>query len=458
MDSADKPLEKAAFLLFIFAVAMLPLGLGGNRPLPFGLFQMAIAASAILVACDRKVLQSLFLPKRLTFALCGFAAVGVWAVVQTLPLVPENWAHPLWHDAATALGRPLNASIALDINATHQAWLRYITYVLVGILAYVFGQNHMRCQQSLQVLFAVGSVVALYGTALYALDVRQVLWLPKWAHKYDITGTFVDRNHFAVYSGMALICGFGLLWQQFRAIFKNVPEHSYAEAMQKYVLQQGIWRCLSLSVLAIAILFSHSRAGLLSSVAGLLLFTGGYLFYQKRYWLAFVLPGSLAVTTIAVLLTLREHIGRFGRLFIDNSSLDRLKVYTETWRAIETSPWLGYGLGNFETVFRLFRDETIGMNFNHAHSDWLESLFDLGVPFGLILWASIALAITGCLHGIRTRRQHGLYPAVALGASALLLLHATVEFSLQMPGVVVTWLCLLGMGLAQSWGQGERHH
>lgn len=451
MDTANKPLEKWAFLLFAFAVALLPLGLGGNRPLPLGLLQLALAASAVLALCSGDMLKNIFWPRRIKIALLGIGLVIIWVVIQILPIVPVNWAHPLWLDTAVAIGKPVNATIALDHAASWRALSNLLTYVLVGLLAFIFGRTHENATRLLHIFFGVGSVIALYGFILYATSVQQVLWLPKWAHIKDLTGTFVNRNHFAVYAGMTLVCGFGLLWQQLRQMVKNVPTHQYSSVLQSYLLREGLWRILLCLMIMIAIILSHSRAGLVTSIAGLLLFSGCYLFYQKRYLLAFSIPALLGAGTIATLLTYGNHIGRFKYLFADYSSLDRLKVYTLTWDAITASPWLGYGFGNFETVFRLFRGENIYMNFNRAHSDWLESLFDLGLPMGFVLWASIALLFSGCLHGVRTRRQHGLYPAVALGAGAIVLLHAMVEFSLQMPGVVVMWVSLLGVGLAQSW-------
>lgn len=457
MGVANKSLDKIAFLLFAFAVALLPLGLGGNRPLPLGLFQIVLGASVILLLCDKNALQNLFWPRRIKIALAGLLLVLLWAVVQMLPIVPASWAHPLWADAATVLGQPLAGTIALDTVAGWKSILNFATYLLVGVLAYVFGQNEARIQQMLHIVFAVGAAIALYGLLMQAASIQQLLWLPKWAHVNDVTGTFVNRNHFAVYAGMVMVCGCAIVWHSLRQLFKSTPTHQYATALQSYLMREGLWRGLLIAFLFIALLLSHSRAGLLASIAGLLIFVWAYLVYQKKYLLAFGLPALLALLTLGTLLVFSNDIGRFSQLFSDYSSLDRQKVYTETWGAINVSPWFGYGFGNFEAAFRLFRTDTIGMNFNHAHSDWLESLFDLGVPFGLILWASIAVLVSGCVHGVRTRRQHGLYPVVALGVSGLILLHATVEFSLQMPGLVAIWVTLLGMGLAQSWGRSERH-
>src|ERR1700744_6031764 len=94
--------------------------------------------------------------------------------------------------------------------------------------------------------------------------------------------------------------------------------------------------------------------------------------------------------------------------------------------------WLGFGLNGFEPEFRLYQTGML-MEFNHAHNDWLESLLDLGIPMGLVLWGAIALLLSGLLHGILTRRQHGMFPALGMAVSLMTLAHGIVDFSLQIP-------------------------
>ncbi len=150
-----------------------------------------------------------------------------------------------------------------------------------------------------------------------------------------------------------------------------------------------------------------------------------------------------------------EFSERFATLFSDYSSTDRLKVYRLGLSVLHDNPWFGYGLNGFEPQFRLYQQNML-MEFNHAHSDILESLIDLGIPFGLLMWTAIGLLLSGLWHGIITRRQNGVFPVLGLTTSIMLLGHACVDFSLQIPGDVMIWAALMGAGLAQSWSQSER--
>src|ERR1700743_3953185 len=93
--------------------------------------------------------------------------------------------------------------------------------------------------------------------------------------------------------------------------------------------------------------------------------------------------------------------------------------------------------------------------FNHAQSDILESLIDLVIPVGLMLWAAVGMVCHSLWHGIVHRRQNGLYPTLALAVTIMALGHALVDFDLQIPGVAMTWTALLGTGLSQSWSRSK---
>jgi hypothetical protein len=81
----------------------------------------------------------------------------------------------------------------------------------------------------------------------------------------------------------------------------------------------------------------------------------------------------------------------------------------------------------------------------------LESVLDLGIPAAMTLWLAIGIFISGLWHGICTRQRDGSYPALGLAVTLMVLGHASIDFSLQIPGIVLCWVSLLGVGLAQSW-------
>ena len=85
-----------------------------------------------------------------------------------------------------------------------------------------------------------------------------------------------------------------------------------------------------------------------------------------------------------------------------------------------------------------------------AHNTYLEVFQGLGLLFGSMLVASIGLLVLRCVKGAMTRRENEMIPCVAVGIAFLVGAHSLVDFSLQIQAVAVTFMALLGAGVAQS--------
>ena len=51
----------------------------------------------------------------------------------------------------------------------------------------------------------------------------------------------------------------------------------------------------------------------------------------------------------------------------------------------------------------------------------------------------------------RRRRRNALYPCMGVAASVLVGLHATVDFTMQVPAVAATYALIMGAACSQSW-------
>jgi O-antigen ligase len=442
MAAANKiKLIDISFWCFVLGVVLLPVGLGGNRLLPLGLMQGAFALACFGYVCAHKKPPEPRLFLRLRVALGLFALVVLWAWLQMQSFVPVAWMHPLWLEAADVLGRHLGGAIALSPEDSLIGLNRLITYIAAGFLAFLFGQEPKRARQVVAELWWSGVAICAYGLIEHVLGLRKVLWFDKWAYQDDLSATFVNRNDFAIYAGLVLMSGATLLVQSWKEQVKARSATARTIALRDWLGREGIVRVLLLLAVFLGIVLSHSRAGLTLDVLGL----GSYFFFYQIYkqnWGRAILTALIASVVLALVLALAwQYSDRFAHLFVDYSSADRLKVYKLTLRAIGDNPWLGYGLNGFEPVFRLYQRGMI-MEFTHAHSDVLESLLDLGIPVGLMMWGAIALLVSGLVRGIVHRRRHGMFPCLGLAASVIVLLHATIDFSLQIPGVAGrTWPC-----------------
>ena len=127
---------------------------------------------------------------------------------------------------------------------------------------------------------------------------------------------------------------------------------------------------------------SHSRAGLIWGADRDRRLYFLYQIYLRSWRRAFLIGLWFTVILVAVLAVAMQMSDRFSTLFGDYSSLTRLEVYKHIVAGAMDNPWLGYGLNGFEPEYRLYQ-QNVPETFNHAHSDILESLVDLGFIGGL---------------------------------------------------------------------------
>ena len=64
--------------------------------------------------------------------------------------------------------------------------------------------------------------------------------------------------------------------------------------------------------------------------------------------------------------------------------------------------------------------------------------------------ASVVLLVLRCVKGAMVRQENEVIPCVAASVAFLLGAHALVDFSLQMQAVAITFMAVLGAGVAQS--------
>ena len=74
----------------------------------------------------------------------------------------------------------------------------------------------------------------------------------------------------------------------------------------------------------------------------------------------------------------------------------------------------------------------------------------LGLIFGPILVATVAILVWRCLKGAATRQTNETLPCVVSAVACLLGAHALIDFTLQLQAIAITFMALLGAGVAQS--------
>jgi len=445
-------MNKLLFLVFIVLILASPLPLGSNREWSWSLGALLIAGlSLIWVGLSfRRQHEVQRFPSPLQTVL--FLTIAVWTGLQVVSWVPDNWHHPLWQMTEQSLGTQLAGSVSLAPEETLTALMRLLSYVLVFTLAIQLGRDPYQARVAFGWIVSAGLAYSAFGLYVYWSGNH-----PEWLFgdrvlAHDVRSSFINRNHFATWVGLTLICAIAHFYQ-----FLSVPEvKAYSipqdrpARVEEFILRA--WKPMAgLLIMVTALILTHSRGGFLSTLAAvvtllLLLDRRGS---ERRALSRVTIIFAVAVASIAFYMTSEVLLDRINRT--DISKEERLAVYDNVNQAIGDNPALGFGYGTFSESFRLYDKNETPVHYDRAHNTWLENIFELGVPAALMLYASVAWVVFVCLRGINRRRREWIYPAAGVAASVLVGLHALVDFSLQIPAVAILYAAIMGIAYAQSY-------
>jgi O-antigen ligase len=447
------------FWMFTLLIMLAPLHFGMVYALTQSVFACLVLGLAGILCLYQMINRSapVVSLRRTAWETAAFIIVIGWAIVQMLSVTPAELHHPLWVEAGRALGQDIAGAISLSPGSGFQSLMRLVAYAGVFWLALQLGRDSQRARFFLDAFILAGTLYAIYGLVMNFDGFQKILWANKKSENLSVvTGTFVNRNNFATYMGIVLLCAVGAYLFRFKQLASEGRRgRDRIVAFFHASLVQGAFRVASILILLGALLLSASRAGITSSLLALvmmLLLYGSIQSAHRRFY--GLMSGILMVAIVFTIFMEGDKF--FQRMFETTLEHDlRLVVYEQTWQAIKSAPWTGFGLGSFEQAFPLYADIQTSQ-WDKAHGDWLEMIFELGWP-GALLWFSISAGLVlRCLLGFFRRGRDRLYPLVACCAGLLVGLHALADFSLQIPGVAASFSALLGIGVAQSFSSREK--
>ena len=454
--SADRlrfRLESAYVIPLLVAVLLAPFLFGSVLPWTWAL--IAIYVGALLfwfgarAALGRQAIN--VRSRRLIWIIAPFALVVLWIGVQIAPFTPPEWHNPIWAATSATLGVPVPGRISVSPFDTLGALTKLLTYGGIFWLAVQYGRASRQALLGLQALVIAGGVYAFYGLIAFGSGTETILWFPKTAYKGHLTSTFVNRNTYATYAGLGLVCATIVVSRQLgEALDAPGWRERFRRILASFTGWGALWPVIWAALFS-ALLLTHSRGGFISTLVGLtamllaVLATPAVSFRGLALRLLPLLVLALGFFAVGGEITserLRE---------TDWGREERHQVYEMTLDRIRANPLLGTGYGTFADVFLAYRTENMRMPFDMAHNTYLENALELGVPAAALLLLSIGAALVRCIIGLRVRMRDTGFPVLGIGATALVGTHAFVDFSIQIPAVAITYAFILGLAVAQSW-------
>ena len=263
------------------------------------------------------------------------------------------------------------------------------------------------------------------------------------------TGTLINRNHFAALLNLVLPMALGLLFANQAAKRSQRARRSESLAKTWIVL-------LGCSVMGVAVLMSQSRGGTISLLMTLL-FMAFLLSLTRRRISGRGLSGAAAGVLIFLVLGMGMAFGlealleRFGRL---EENLSRVELYDNTLDMIGKEWILGVGPGMYRWRFPMYQTVDTDRLYDHAHNDYLESAAEWGVLWALIGWGAVFWRFyrsAACALSVRDPWRQGLAMGCA-GALFSILTHSLVDFSLQIPSILMVFAVILALSWAVDTG------
>jgi O-antigen ligase len=205
---------------------------------------------------------------------------------------------------------------------------------------------------------------------------------------------------------------------------------------------------LGLALAALAL--TDSRAGIACAAFGMavllwLTLSPALLRVQPRTRRRLVALAAAAFLA-ATLATGQGALARAGSLAAAAEvRLDMYGVYLGLWLE---RPWLGWGLGAFNTASESVAELASGHLVDYhgaAHNLVVQWLVQGGIA-GTLAMALAAAALNAPL----LRRPREVEPALALAAGALALSHGLFDYGLELPAIVWLYATLLGLGIGAA--------
>lgn len=458
-------LENVALWLCLAALAWTPFPLGSNRGWSWSVLALMISAAWLVwllsVWRQPRLILAQLRPVAIPFLLAAVALI--WGVVQVIPFVPANWAHPLWTVASSVLRRSLPATISLDPWRTEAELMKLVAYAMMAWLFYSLSRDGARARVLFNAIASIGFSYVVYAWVFALMDWHQFLLFytgPDIGNR--MAAPFVNRNSLATYVGIAsLCCGIRFIEAIGRALVRRRGSGQLVLSAIQFSFGQGtpvlIAALMSFSLVVATGSLGGTLATLTAVVVMFALSTTVKLRAKMDSWSALTAV-ALAVSILGlVALNSGELAGRVSGMASTGLAEElRINLWNAAERMIRDAPLLGLGLGTFENAYPLYAQNFYPFVMDKAHNDFLELAAGWGLPAAIAWLSAIGWLAAICVRGVFVRQRDQNFSLVAFGATVLVGVHSLFDFSLQIPAVSLLYAAVLGVGVAQAFPSSER--
>ncbi|MGV6852260.1 MAG: O-antigen ligase family protein [bacterium] len=431
-------IQQVLFVLVGFMLFFAPLLRGGRHP--EALLPLEIAAILILFF----TLGWFTFRKQLNWAHISFLLLAICILlIYLIPIPLDTWqALP---GRATYLG---SVQWLIDNDQSPYLALSIVpeksTHALLAVLplfAIFLATISLTQKQQTKLVYWLLIIVGLEAAlGLIQYSSKETVWM--WFTGKDYTGsaqgTYYNRDHYSAMMLMTLPIVLGLL-------ANSIGGQNHQGKRSFRLNSTLVFSFLALLILLAAI-FSRSRAGVGLSMLGIIVTTFAFARHLGgKQTLGVAATFGTIGAGLAVSIGLIPVLNRFAN---DPGEDERWRIFKHTIEGIkEFFPW-GSGPGTFQELYRSFQPAEQPKFWNHAHNDYLELFFDIGIFAIPVILLFFVIYILGWWQLRKIPWNQTRFIKVGSGIGMLLiLLHSLVDFNFHTPANAILFCFLTAIFL-----------
>jgi len=479
-------LDKTAYTIYLITLVVSPLLFGAVHTYAYTFMSLGVFIGSLLVLRKsiRKDVKSgiyrcYFLKTSLNFA---FLALLIFLVFEIIPL-PGSFLELVSPEAMKVGKKSLPASSALISDIPIRDWfslspyyyparmsiIRWTVYVLFFLGLTQVLTTKKRIEVTIFLILLTGCFEALYGLAETYSGSGHIWWYKKAVYSKSVTGTYINRNHFA---GLMELCL--LLAAAYAAALSGRKKNSKIFSDYKPSLRGKLLRYLSGeqrfnkrtfilfcgATVGIGLIFSASRGGMVSAAGALLCLSMMFILRKGHRRKGFIIFFLFLITSVYSLhIGVEYPVGRFRH--IDDSYRSRARLSQKTMDMFKDYKVMGIGVGNFQYAYPKYQPAQRKKVFiEHAHNDWVQFLAEAGVIGFCLLLAGILYYVYQTVRLWRKRTDSfticlGVAPLAAMTAMAI---HSYSDFNLHIPANCLMLAAIMAIGHSALHLERHRGH
>lgn len=380
----------------------------------------------------------------------------VWVFFQNASI--PRLAHHAWSEILP--WRPdIRPTISLSPGQDFAALLRCAVPFGSFILTLVLFKEDEHALAVLRLVATAGSALALLSILQFGFAPHALVFSEKKYYLDSLTAPFVNRNTAATFFGLISLVALSMLLEtlrrvNFRDILTIAASNRALYASERTKTARLIYHAALFFLPSLALLLTQSRAGVASTcVAFLSLIALNWCAPTRQSHATKPTPHRIQslIHRVTAALVVFTPLAFFAQRVVHRSNIQgmddaRFCIWPGALAAAQDNFPFGTGLASFAVVFPRYRSADCGLSYywDKAHNFYLEGLLTLGITFPALLCISVLGLGKAFLKGWRTRSRFGFAGSLGISALVLVCLHASFDFSLQIPGLSI----VLGIVLA----------